>query len=129
MTLQASLPGRLTIAAAGLIGGAGIIAAAAASHGGESRNLSAIAAICLAHGPALLALGLHGLRGRLFGVAALLLALGTLVFAGDLFAREMSGSGLLPMAAPLGGILMIGGWAAVIVAGLLWRGANNIQIR
>lgn len=129
MTFNASLLSRLTIVAAGLIGGAGIAAAAASSHGGEARNLSAIASVCLAHGPALLALGLYGLRGRMFGVAAVLLALGTLVFSGDLLSREMAGSPLFTMAAPIGGILMIAGWIAIIAAGLLSRGGESGQIR
>ncbi|MDP3401654.1 MAG: hypothetical protein Q8R97_11075, partial [Brevundimonas sp.] len=53
----------MVLAAAGLIGAVGVASAAASSHGGESRNLAAIAMICLAHGPALLALALAG-RGR-----------------------------------------------------------------
>jgi uncharacterized membrane protein YgdD (TMEM256/DUF423 family) len=128
MTLNAMLFSRLTIAAAGLIGAAGIMAAAASSHGGEARNLSAIALVCLAHGPALLALGLSGASGRLLALAAMLLAAGTLVFAGDLLCREISGSGLFQMAAPSGGILMLGGWLLIIVAGLFWRGRDSGQI-
>lgn len=111
-----SLSHRLTLTAAGLIGAVGIISAAAASHAGESRNLAAIALICLAHGPALLALGLNRSNGRGWAVAALLLSIGTLIFAGDLGLREWLGQGAFPGAAPLGGAGMIGGWAAIIVA-------------
>lgn len=108
---------------AGLVGAAGVMAAAAASHGGESRNLAAIAAICLAHGPALLALALAG-RGRAFGWAAIILAVGTVVFAGDLGAREWLGRGAFPGAAPLGGAAMIAGWLAVAIAGVTSRSSN-----
>ena len=111
---------RLTLVAAGLIGAAGVASAAAASHAGESRNLSAIAAICLSHGPTLLALGLVS-RGRLLQLAALLLAAGTAIFAGDLGIREWLGHGLFPGAAPLGGIGMIGGWLAIVAAGIAMR--------
>ena len=111
-----SVSRRLTLTAAGLIGAAGIISAAAASHAGESRNLSAIALICLAHGPALLALGASSLRGRAWSLAAALLAVGTLIFAGDLGLREWQGQGAFPGAAPLGGAGMIGGWIIVVVA-------------
>ena len=111
---------RLVLAPAGVIGATGVLAAAAASHGGEARNLTAIATIGLAHGPALLALGLAG-RGRLLGVAAGLLAIGTLVFISDLGIREWLGQGLFPGAAPLGGTGMIGGWFAIVVAALAWR--------
>lgn len=111
---------RLVLALAGVIGATGVMAAAAASHGGVSRNLGAVATICLAHGPALLALALAG-RGRVLGVAAGLLAIGTLVFVGDLGLREWRGQGLFSGAAPLGGAGMIGGWLAIVVAALVRR--------
>jgi uncharacterized membrane protein YgdD (TMEM256/DUF423 family) len=112
---------RLTIMAAGIIGAGGVMAAAGASHGGDGSNLGPIAMVCLAHGPALLALGLSSLRGRWLSAAAALLALGTLVFAGDLLARQYLGHGAIPLAAPIGGVGMIGGWIAVIVGGVVSR--------
>ena len=117
MVWQSDTVRRLLLAVAGVIGAVGVMAAATASHGG-SRNLAAVAAIALAHGPALLALALAG-RGRILMVAAILLAAGTTGFVGDLAAREWLGHGLFPGAAPLGGIAMIGGWLAITVAGLL----------
>lgn len=119
---------RLTIMLAGLIGAGGVMAAAGASHSGESRNLGAMAMVCLAHGPALLALGLSPLRGRLFNLAALLLGLGTLVFAGDLLAREALGHAAFAFAAPLGGVGMIGGWIMVIAGGLFVQKTQKSQI-
>jgi uncharacterized membrane protein YgdD (TMEM256/DUF423 family) len=116
---------RLTIIMAGILGGGGVMAAAGASHGGDGTNLGPIAMVCLAHGPALLALGLSSLRGRLFDTAAILLGLGTLVFAGDLLARQYLGHSAFPMAAPIGGIGMIGGWIAVIIGGLVQRPVAN----
>ena len=74
MPVYRSLPSRLTIAAGGLAGAVGVMAAASASHMSESRNLAAIAAIGLAHGPALLALGLAAPATKLFRIAAALLA-------------------------------------------------------
>lgn len=111
-----SLSRRLTLTAAGLIGAVGIVSAAASSHAGESRNLSSIALICLAHGPALLALGVSALPGRGWKIAAGLLAIGTLVFCADLGLREWQEQGAFPGAAPLGGMGMIGGWGAVMLA-------------
>ncbi|KKB85014.1 hypothetical protein VW29_08690 [Devosia limi DSM 17137] len=108
---------RATLMVGGLVGGAGVMAAAGASHGEETRNLAAISAVCLAHGPTLLALGLSGLRHRILAVAAGLIGAGTVIFAGDLMVREWLGHGAFPLAAPLGGIAMIGGWAALMVAG------------
>jgi uncharacterized membrane protein YgdD (TMEM256/DUF423 family) len=111
--------GRIILIAAGLIGAVGVMAAAAASHG-QSRNLAAIAAICLAHGPALLALGLMG-RGRVLMTAGLVLVLGTAFFAGDLIVREWLGHGLFVGAAPIGGGAMILGWLGIALGGALRR--------
>jgi uncharacterized membrane protein YgdD (TMEM256/DUF423 family) len=111
--------GRIILIAAGLIGAVGVMAAAAASHG-ESRNLAAIAAICLAHGPALLALGLMG-RGRVLMTAGLALVLGTAIFAGDLGMREWFGNGFFVGAAPIGGGAMILGWLGIALGGALRR--------
>lgn len=111
--------GRIILIAAGLIGAVGVMAAAAASHG-QSRNLAAIAAICLAHGPALLALGLMG-RGRVLMTAGLVLVLGTAFFAGDLIVREGFGHGLFVGAAPIGGGAMILGWLGIALGGALRR--------
>jgi uncharacterized membrane protein YgdD (TMEM256/DUF423 family) len=113
---------RVVLSVAGMVGASGVAAAAAASHAGESRNLAAIATICLAHGPALLALGLLA-RGRLLNVAALLLAGGTVVFTGDLAIREWLGHGLFAGAAPLGGMGMIAGWLVIVFAA--WIGSQS----
>ena len=118
---ERTLAWRAAIAASGVIGAAGVAAAAGASHLGDSRNLSAIAAICLSHGPALLALGLAG-QGRRLAVATWLIGLGTIIFAADLGLREWSGQPVFAGAAPLGGGLMILGWLAIAAAGAIgWR--------
>jgi uncharacterized membrane protein YgdD (TMEM256/DUF423 family) len=116
---------RTIIALAGLIGAGGVAAAAAATHVGDSANLGPIAMICLAHGPALLALGLSSSRGRLLGFAAILLGCGTLIFVGDLLTRHYMGQGAFPLAAPIGGIGMIGGWLAIVAGGLFSRAAGK----
>jgi uncharacterized membrane protein YgdD (TMEM256/DUF423 family) len=121
MTQTNPIASRLTVAAAGAIGAGGMVAAAADSHGGGGSHLGPVAMVCLAHGPALLALGLSSVRGRWLTAAAALLALGTLVFAGDLLARQYLGHRAFPFAAPIGGVGMIGGWIAVIVGGLVSR--------
>jgi len=118
MVMRNDVGARILLFAAGLAGMSGVMAAAAASHGGESRNLAAIAAICLSHGPALLALGLSG-HSRVLRIAGFLLGAGTLVFAADLGVREWTGQGLFPGAAPLGGGVMILGWVGIAVAGAM----------
>jgi uncharacterized membrane protein YgdD (TMEM256/DUF423 family) len=120
MTDQTERGQRPLLAIAGLLGAIGVAAAAGASHGPDSRNLAAIAAICLAHGPALLALALAG-RGRMLAVAAALLAGGTLIFVGDLGMRQWLGHGAFPGAAPMGGAGLILGWLCIAGASLPGR--------
>ncbi len=114
---------RLLLVAASLVGACGVAAAAASSHVTGSRNLAAIAAICLSHGPALLALGLYG-QSRSMLIAGYGLALGTVLFVADLGLREWIGHGAFPGAAPLGGGLMILGWLGAGVAGLFLARSN-----
>lgn len=68
----------------------------------------------LVHAAALLAIGLAATPwlARFGGVV---LAIGVLLFAGDLAARHFLGTRLFPMAAPAGGMAMIAGW--LLVAG------------
>ncbi|MEA1015895.1 DUF423 domain-containing protein [Sphingosinicella sp. LY1275] len=54
------------------------------------------------------------------GRAAALLAIGTLVFSGSLYLMALTGARWLGMVTPLGGMLMIAGWATV--AWSAWRG-------
>jgi len=114
-----TLLSRLLLVLGGVIGAAGVAAAAAASHG-NSRDLSALATIFLAHAPVLVAIGLHG-RGRAILLACGVLGAGTLFFGGDLALRHWTGHGLFAGAAPLGGVVMVLGWLALSLAGALSR--------
>lgn len=109
---------RLLLICAGLVGAVGVASAAAASHLAEARNMIALAAICLSHGPALLAIGLSG-QARPVRMAGTLMAFGTIIFAADLAARQWGGHALFPGAAPLGGGAMIMAWLALAVCGAL----------
>lgn len=111
---------RLLVLLAGLAGALGVASAAAAAHVDAGRNLGVISTICLAHGPALLALGLWG-RSRVLLAAAGLLALGTALFCGDLAMRQFVGAGLFPGAAPLGGGIMLLGWLGIGLGGVIGR--------
>lgn len=101
---------------AGILGTAGVALAAAATHTGATQLLGNASAMCLAHAPVLLALYVGWERIRTAMPAALILGFGVLVFAGDLVARQFTGSGLFPMAAPIGGVAMIIGWLTVTAA-------------
>ena len=110
-----------TLLVAGLMGIAGVATAAAASHGSDPRLMAGASAMCLAHAPALVALYAAWPAMRTVPLAALLLALGTALFAGDLVFRHFSGHGLFPMSAPTGGMIMMAGWLAVALGAFLPR--------
>lgn len=114
---------RIFVVAAGLAGAAGVATAAAAAHS-EASNLSASSTMFLAHAPAFLALGLTRPTPspiRALDYAGLIPLIGVVLFCGDLLARQYLGGRLFPFAAPAGGMLMIAGWLALGVAGLLRR--------
>ncbi len=104
---------------AGLMGLAGVVSAAAASHGPDPRPLAGISAMCLAHAPALVALYAAWPSFRTAPVAALLIAFGTALFSADLAMRHMTGQRLFPMSAPLGGTTIMAGWLAVSLGAFL----------
>lgn len=111
------------VVAAALAGALGVGFAAAAAHGAGSAMLGSASAMLLAHAPVLLILGFAG-GGRLrFAVpCGALIALGLLLFTGDIGLRGFVGSGLFPFAAPLGGMLLILSWLAIALAAVFsWR--------
>jgi len=109
---------RLLLAIAGLFGALGVAASAAGSHGVET-NLSTAGTFLLIHAAALIGLGTWR-DNRAALIAAGVLAVGVIVFAGDLAMRARAGTPLFPMAAPIGGGVMILGWLGVAVAGF-WK--------
>lgn len=104
---------------AGLLGAAGVALAAAASHLDDTRLIGNASLMCLVHAPSLIAISLLAVRNRLAWVSGWMLALGTLLFAADLVVRHAFQHGLFPMAAPSGGMLMIGGWLVLTIGSLL----------
>lgn len=105
------------LVAAGLFGGAGVGAAALAAHGQGGSDLTIAAQFSIMHAAAICAIAMPGSRGRRgFLISASLLALGVLLFCGDLSSRALLGSRLFPLAAPGGGLLLIAGWLALSVA-------------
>jgi uncharacterized membrane protein YgdD (TMEM256/DUF423 family) len=116
----------IMVALAGFTGAGGVILSAVAAHGVADPRLDTAANFLLFHAAATLAvcglsLGLPQ-RGIWFLVAAGLCLSGGLLFGGDLSLRVLAGTKLFPMAAPIGGILLILGWLFVIIAALTcWR--------
>ncbi|MFB4375885.1 MULTISPECIES: DUF423 domain-containing protein [Agrobacterium] len=103
----------------GLLGAAGVMLAAAATHTGETYMLGNASAMALAHAPVLVALHIGADRIRTAVPAGLILGLGTAVFVGDLVTRHFSGHSLFPYAAPTGGLGMIGGWLVLCAGAFL----------
>jgi uncharacterized membrane protein YgdD (TMEM256/DUF423 family) len=67
----------------------------------------------------LLALTLR--TGRLFVLAAVVMAVGATLFALDVSLFSLRGAHLFPMAAPSGGVTLIASWLLVAAAGLAAR--------
>lgn len=114
---------RILIVFAGLCGAAGVALSAVAAHAGGG-NTGTAASFLLMHAPALLVLGLAA-RGQAMRLAGFALLLGVLIFSGDLLMRNYAGTRLFPMAAPVGGMLMIIGWVAIALCALALRRTSD----
>lgn len=117
--MQPMKPDPLLVFLGGLAGAAGVALSAAAAHSGGG-NMATAASFLLMHAPALLALSLLS-SWRIARAGALLIALGLVLFCGDLLARQFLGDRLFPYAAPGGGMAMIGGWVVVAFSALSMR--------
>ena len=108
---------------AGLMGAAGVALAAAVAHIAPGRAADQAALMLILHAATLLS-GLAALRAgllshRLGRIALAGLALGTLLFSGDLALRALANHALFPMAAPTGGTAMILSWLVLALAALV----------
>jgi uncharacterized membrane protein YgdD (TMEM256/DUF423 family) len=118
-------------ALAGLAGASGVILAATAAHGVADPRLETASNFLLLHAAATLAVCGLALavprRGVWFLGAAGLFLCGSLLFGGDLSARALAGTRLFPMAAPIGGTLLILAWVLVMLAALavLWQSGGG----
>jgi|LNFM01.1.fsa_nt_gb uncharacterized membrane protein YgdD (TMEM256/DUF423 family) len=107
---------------AGLMGAAGVIAAALAAHSVQGPALVSASSMLLVH-----ALAVVGVVSLLDGArlwrpaAALAIAVwivGGVLFAGDIGLRAYSGQRLFSMAAPTGGSMLIVGWVLLTVSAI-----------
>lgn len=115
--MQIAKPDRVLVFLGGLAGAAGVALSAAAAHSGGG-NMATAASFLLMHAPALLALSLIA-TSRIARYGGFIIALGLILFCGDLLARQFLGSRLFPYAAPSGGMMMIGGWLVVAISALI----------
>lgn len=111
---------RLIILLAGLIGAAGVAAAAAGAHMNPDPNLTTAAYfLMLGAAGATAAAGLGAARGPGWSFADLggaAIVLGALLFGGTLAARALWDVTIFPMAAPTGGTMLILGWLVIGLA-------------
>ena len=114
---------QVLIAIAAMFGGAGVVLTAAGAHAKPGAGLDIAGYMLLFHAPAAIAAcaGIAaGLISRPAGVVAVIvLLIGVALFAGDLALRAYAGHRLFPMAAPTGGMVMIGGWVLLAVSAFL----------
>lgn len=117
---------RIHLCIACLFGAAGVALWAWATHAGQPSATIA-AQTLLIHAAAIMALTVARSAGLLHEQAAMILvsalAVGVLLFAGDLTVRAIAGQRLFPMASPLGGVLMIAAWLGLAIASFLGRRA------
>lgn len=118
---------------AGVNGALGVAMGAWAAHGLQATLpppaiewIRTGASYQLWHAAALLGLAALAAHrpGRLLAWAGVGFAVGALVFAGGLYLYALAGFGWAAALAPAGGLLMIGGWVAVILAALRNRNAG-----
>ncbi len=114
---------RIGILVAGLLGAAGLAAAAGASHSGDTYILGSLALVALTQAPVILAVALIGSINWLMRAGVIVIAAGAILFCGDLAFRHYTGNHLFPMAAPLGGGSNIAGWLLLAASALLPRKA------
>lgn len=123
---------RRTLAAGALLGLLGVAAGAFGAHalrGAVSERDLEIwqtgAHYQQLHAVLLVAVGLFaratGTVGRALAAASTLLCLGVLVFSGTLYAMVLGGPRILGAVTPLGGLCLMGGWAALAVHALAER--------
>ncbi|WP_036306437.1 DUF423 domain-containing protein [Methylopila sp. 73B] len=122
MSLAPSRSALLLVIFAGLYGAAGVALAAVAAHRVDSPLLGTASNFLMLNAAALVALAAAAqvfAAGARLTVPAWAIALGTLLFCGDLTLRALNGASPSPMAAPTGGTLIILGWLGVAIGAVL----------
>jgi len=111
---------RILVILAGVMGADGVILAALAAHQGDAARLAPASSMLLFHAVAVLATVTLTERGIIHAKGGLAAAFGFVVassvFAGDLSLRHYAGNSLFPLAAPIGGTLLIVSWLVLALA-------------
>ena len=122
---------RFVLVAGALYGGLAVMLGAFGAHALSARLTAEMQAVWhtaeqyqFYHALALLAVGVlarQGLTGAATGVAGLCFAAGVLIFSGSLYVLALTGVRWIGAITPFGGVLLIVGWMALVVA--VWRGS------
>jgi uncharacterized membrane protein YgdD (TMEM256/DUF423 family) len=111
---------RILVILAGIMGADGVILAALAAHQGDASRLAPASSMLLFHASAVIAAIALTERGIVAASGGLIAAFGFVIasalFAGDLTLRQFAGHALFPLAAPIGGTLLIVSWLVLAVA-------------
>lgn len=114
---------RAAAALAGLTGAAGTCLAAIGAHLAPETGIKPAAHLMIINAAAALAASAMAAaaeqRGSWFASAAFVLLLGGWLFCGDITLRALAGFGLFPLAAPVGGSLLICGWIVTALAAVI----------
>jgi uncharacterized membrane protein YgdD (TMEM256/DUF423 family) len=117
---------RIHTAIGALYAAAGVALMAAAAHlpVGDTR-IDTAALFLFAQGPAIIAASAARAAGLIHAAASRwalsAVILGVALFSGDLGLKGARIGALFPMAAPAGGVLMIGGWVLLVISALFRR--------
>ena len=113
----------ILIVLAGLMGAAGVVLAAVGAHLASAAGLDSAAYMLLFHAVAVIggvALVQQGLLWRPLALLVLAAwALGAALFSGDIAMRAFTAHRLFPMAAPTGGVILIGAWLALTAVAIV----------
>ncbi|MCE4223997.1 DUF423 domain-containing protein [Methylobacterium sp. C25] len=116
---------RILLALAALSGLLGVLASAVAAHRDGGETLKTAAQFLLFHAPLVVGLvalaGSGATHGRLTRLAGAAILAGLALFSGDLAMRALSGVPLFPMAAPVGGFVLMAGWLLVVATAVVPR--------
>ncbi len=138
MTDPARMPRQaaLALAVGAALGLLGVAAGAFGAHGlrdsVSARDLEiwqTAAHYQQLHSAMLVAVAALGARGwtRALQVAAIAFVVGILIFAGTLDAIVLGGPRVLGAITPIGGLCLMGGWAALVTHGVSWFRASLKQ--
>lgn len=117
------------VALAALLGAAGVALAAVAAHRVADPSLATAAVFLIVHAAGAVALSALASGARLpagFLFSASLMIVAVALFSGDIAARVLVGERLFPLAAPIGGSLLMAAWilAALTAIAAAIRGGS-----